>query len=116
MSIKKGLVFERKIICEKWSQIGLTSAQIWELFAKKSAEMLYLLPLLLTLSNCRACFFAMTSPTLLFVFYAWTIPESPMWLLQMGYENEADAILIEIAETNKTRINHTLIGCDPTSR
>ena len=57
------------------------------------------------LPNWRACFFAMTSPTLLFVFYAWLIPESPLWLLHMGYEDEADAILVEIAEKNGTPIS-----------
>ena len=64
------------------------------------------------LPNWRACFFAMTSPTLLFVFYAWLIPESPLWLLHMGYEDEADAILVEIAEKNGTPISDNLTGGD----
>ena len=74
--------------------VGLSTMLFWALGFITAPGIVLLLP------NWRACFFAMTTPTLLFVFYAWTIPESPLWLLHMGYEKEADAILIEIAEKN----------------
>ena len=62
------------------------------------------------LQNWRICFLVMTSPTLFFIFYAWIIPESPLWLINKNRQNEADAILVEIAEKNGQFISDDFIN------
>ena len=86
--------------------LGMSTMLFWAVGFIVAPGIVMLLP------NWRVCFFAMTCPTLLFASYAWTIPESPLWLLHMGYEDEADAILIEIAEINGTLISDNLIAVE----
>lgn len=74
--------------------LGLSTLLFWAGAFMSAPGIVYLLP------NWRHSFLAMSTPTLLFVFYVWIIPESPLWLINKGRYEEADAILKEISDVN----------------
>lgn len=74
--------------------LGLSTLLFWAGAFMTAPGIVYLLP------NWRHSFLFMSAPTLLFVFYIWIIPESPLWLINKGRFDEADAILKDVSETN----------------
>jgi OCT family organic cation transporter-like MFS transporter 4/5 len=90
---------------DKWRAVlGLSTLLFWAAGFISTAGIVYLLP------NWRHSFLAMASPTLLFVFYAWLIPESPLWLIHKGRIEEAEVILAEVALKNGDVPSTTLPG------
>ena len=80
----------------KWRTIvGLSTLYFWAMGFVTVGAIVYALP------NWRWAFLAISLPTLLFVNYAYLIPESPMWLISQGLLSEAQVILNQAALRNK---------------
>jgi hypothetical protein len=89
----------------KWRTIvGLSTLYFWAIGFVTVSAIVYALP------NWRWAFFAISLPTLLFLNYAYLIPESPMWLISQGLIVQAQRILNEAAVRNGLRPVNNLAG------
>ncbi|XP_050415521.2 organic cation transporter protein [Patella vulgata] len=64
------------------------------------------------LRDWRHLTLACSIPAVVFLSYGWLVPESPRWLLSRGRNDEAEAIIKKVAESNKRVVPSNMFGDD----